>query len=113
MTIDHLINSAPVPAGILLSVLPILYFFAKPIVGMLADYFSVSFETKTSLTIFNKNFFFVQKARKLIFMSVIAVMTISFGCYIFLPQQSSKLNFNLTEVQSCDYLVNIVKVCLF
>lgn len=28
-------------SGILLSVLPMLYFFAKPLVGMLADYFAV------------------------------------------------------------------------
>lgn len=39
-------------------------------------------------------------------MSIIAVMTISFGSYILLPQQSSVLSLNVTDVQSCDYWVN-------
>jgi len=33
---------SPTVMGFFLSILPFLYFFAKPLVGMLADYFSVS-----------------------------------------------------------------------
>ena len=33
---------SPTVMGFFLSMLPFLYFFAKPLVGMLADYFSVS-----------------------------------------------------------------------
>lgn len=46
-------------------------------------------------------------------MSIIAIMTISFGCYIFLPQQSSKISFNVTEVQSCDHLVIYNQIAQF
>ena len=37
--------------GILLSVLPVLYFFAKPLVGLLADYFSVSLNKILALSV--------------------------------------------------------------
>ena len=92
-------------SGILLSILPVLYFFAKPLVGLLVDYFSVSVNKILALSrLLFKNI--SQKARKAIFMMIIATMSISFGCYMFLPQQSNRLSFNVTEVQRCDHLVN-------
>lgn len=77
---------SPTVMGFFLSMLPFLYFFAKPLVGMLADYFS--------------------KARKLIFLSLVAIMTLSYAGYIFLPQQTSQNSFNVTEISSCDELAN-------
>jgi hypothetical protein len=38
---------SPTVMGFFLSMLPFLYFFAKPLIGMLADYFSVSQSTST------------------------------------------------------------------
>lgn len=51
-----------------------------------------------------------QKARKLIFLSIVAVMAISFGCYIFLPHQPSRQDFNQTEVQNCDVWVSLKSI---
>ncbi|KAG5680181.1 hypothetical protein PVAND_009706 [Polypedilum vanderplanki] len=75
---------SPTVMGFFLSMLPFLYFFAKPLVGMLADYFT--------------------KARKLIFLSLVAIMTLSYAGYIFLPQQTINNSFNVTDVPSCDFL---------
>ncbi|CRK98393.1 CLUMA_CG011752, isoform A [Clunio marinus] len=78
---------SPSVMGILLSILPILYFIAKPLIGLMADYF--------------------MKARKFIFMSIITVMTVSFACYIFLPHQTSRLKLNVTEINHCDYWTSL------
>ncbi|CAG9805690.1 unnamed protein product [Chironomus riparius] len=84
---------SPTVMGFFLSMLPFLYFFAKPLVGMLADYFS--------------------KARKLIFLSLVAIMTLSYAGYIFLPQQTSQNSFNVTDILGCDELNSQnIDVCL-
>lgn len=45
-------------------------------------------------------------------MSIVAIMAISFACYIFLPQQTSKLSFNVTEIESCDHWVKFQSIFL-
>lgn len=91
--------------GFLLSLLPFLYFFAKPGVGILADYFSVNIEKPHFLIDLAIKHFSQQKARKFIFLSLVCIMTLSYAGYLFLPQQTTNIALNVTQVWSCDYLV--------
>ncbi|XP_017033471.1 major facilitator superfamily domain-containing protein 6 [Drosophila kikkawai] len=62
------IGIPPDVMGYIMAILPILYVLAKPLVGFLVDYF-------TSL-------------RKFIFISLILIMTLAYGGFIFLPGNS-------------------------
>jgi hypothetical protein len=42
VVVGRSIGVSPTIMGFILSILPFLYFFVKPLVGMLADYFTVS-----------------------------------------------------------------------
>lgn len=101
--------------GLITSVLPLLYVLAKPAVGFLIDYFSVSLQFVCNFHILYWRvmirilpFFFRQSVRKAIFMMIILTMTLSYACFFFVPigivhkvPIRAVYNFSMDSIDGC------------
>lgn len=82
------IGVPPDVMGYITAALPLLYVLAKPLVGFLADYFTVSLICLVTININTKLKSSLQSLRKFIFISLILIMTLAFAGFYFLPDNS-------------------------